>query len=173
MSQPKQKQRESVKAVTYGLEEDATALAETISAGSCGCQIPPPTGFDLAVRKQLTAVDGFEGILLLPFTRRWPQRIPSSKLPTKAVGMRKRFCELAAYFTQVNLQPLFKFKNYKTSDSFARRLLVLRPRLEVVRNILQACEMNESDEHTLCAVPYRDIPTKKFSLRFASYLPPY
>ncbi|KAL1373438.1 hypothetical protein pipiens_018658 [Culex pipiens pipiens] len=35
MSQPKQKQRESVKAVTYGLEEDAAALAETISAG-CG-----------------------------------------------------------------------------------------------------------------------------------------
>ncbi|EDS30599.1 copa protein [Culex quinquefasciatus] len=89
------------------------------------------------------------------------------------LGEQKRFCELAAYFTQVNLQPLFKFKNYKTSDSFARRLLELRPRLEVVRNILQACEMNESDEHTLCAIPYRDIPTKKFSLRFASYLPPY
>lgn len=63
MSQPKQKQRESVKAVTYGLEEDATALAETISAGSSGCQVPPPTGFDLTVRKQLTAVDGFEGVL--------------------------------------------------------------------------------------------------------------
>ncbi|KAL9699006.1 hypothetical protein quinque_002447 [Culex quinquefasciatus] len=88
-------------------------------------------------------------------------------------GEQKRICELAAYFTQVNLQPLFKFKNYKTSDSFARRLLELRTRLEVVRNILQACEMNESDEHTLCAVPYRDKPTKKFSLRCASYLPQY
>uniref|UniRef100_A0A8D8C363 Coatomer subunit alpha n=1 Tax=Culex pipiens TaxID=7175 RepID=A0A8D8C363_CULPI len=43
-------------------------------------------------------------------------------------GEQKRFCELAAYFTQVNLQPLFKFKNYKTSDFFARRLLKLRPR---------------------------------------------
>lgn len=65
----------------------------------------------------------------------------------------KRICEMAAYFTHCNLQPVhqiltlriaanifFKLKNYKTAASFARRLLELGPKPEhaqQVRKILQ------------------------------------
>lgn len=124
-------------------------------------------------------------------------------LPKNTLDEQKRICELAAYFTHVNLQPVhqiltlrtalnlfFKLKNYKTAASFARRLLELGPRPEVAqqaRKILQACEMNETDEHTLqydehnpftlCAVTYKPIyrgkPEEKCSLCSASYLPPY
>ena len=124
-------------------------------------------------------------------------------LPKNTLDEQKRICELAAYFTHVNLQPVhqiltlrtalnlfFKLKNYKTAASFARRLLELGPRPEVAqqaRKILQACEMNETDEHTLhydehnpftlCAVTYKPIyrgkPEEKCSLCSASYQPPY
>ncbi|XP_053672678.1 coatomer subunit alpha [Anopheles nili] len=124
-------------------------------------------------------------------------------LPKNTLEEQKRICELAAYFTHVNLQPVhqiltlrtalnlfFKLKNYKTAASFARRLLELGPRPEVAqqaRKILQACEMNETDEHsllydehnpfTLCAVTYKPIyrgkSEEKCSLCSASYQPPY
>ncbi|EDS41997.1 coatomer [Culex quinquefasciatus] len=147
-------------------------IVEAADEGGCGVAGWDVGDEDLELPEELvakisTSTAGDKGFYAVP-----PRGLPPPHI-LHTLGEQKRFCELAAYFTQVNLQPLFKFKNYKTSDSFARRLLELRPRLEVVRNILQACEMNESDEHTLCAVPYRDIPTKKFSLRFASYLPPY
>lgn len=77
----------------------------------------------------------------------------------------KRVCEMAAYFSHCNLQPIhqvltlrtalnlaFKLKNFKTAGGFARRLLELGPKPEVAqqtRKILQACDKNPQDEHQL------------------------
>lgn len=74
-------------------------------------------------------------------------------LPKSTLEEQKRSCEMAAYFTHCNLQPVhqiltlriaanifFKLKNYKTAASFARRLLELGPKPEhaqQVRKILQ------------------------------------
>jgi coatomer protein complex subunit alpha (xenin) len=74
-------------------------------------------------------------------------------LPKANIEQQKRICEMAAYFTHCNLQPIhqiltlrtacnlfFKIKNFKTSGSFARRLLELGPKPEVAqqtRKILQ------------------------------------
>lgn len=105
------------------------------------------------------------------------------ELPKSTLEEQKRACEMAAYFTNCKLQPVhqiltlrtalnlfFKLKNYKTASSFARRLLELGPRPEVaqqVRKILQACEVNLIDEHTLqyeefnpfniCGISYKPI----------------
>jgi len=46
----------------------------------------------------------------------------------------------------------FKIKNFKTSGSFARRLLELGPKPDVAqqtRKILQACDKTPTDEHQL------------------------
>ena len=75
------------------------------------------------------------------------------ELPKSNIEQQKRICEMAAYFTHCNLQPIhqiltlrtacnlfFKIKNFKTSGSFARRLLELGPKPEVAqqtRKILQ------------------------------------
>lgn len=75
------------------------------------------------------------------------------EMPKANLEQQKRVCEMAAYFTHCNLQPVhqiltlrtacnlfFKLKNFKTSGSFARRLLELGPRPEVAqqtRKILQ------------------------------------
>merc|ERR1711860_182067 len=75
------------------------------------------------------------------------------ELPKSNIEEQKRICELAAYFTHCNLQPIhqiltlrtagnlfFKIKNFKTAGSFARRLLELGPKPEVAqqtRKILQ------------------------------------
>merc|ERR1711936_460386 len=85
--------------------------------------------------------------------------------PNGTLEDKKRICEMAAYFTHCNLQPIhqiltlrtalnlfFKLKNYKTAGSFARRLLELGPKPEVAqqtRKILQACDKNPTDEHKL------------------------
>merc|ERR1712200_273870 len=77
----------------------------------------------------------------------------------------QRSCEMAAYFTHCNLQPIhqiltlrtalncsFKLKNFRTAASFARRLLELGPKPEVAqqtRKILQACDKNPTDAHKL------------------------
>lgn len=74
-------------------------------------------------------------------------------MPKATLAEQKRICEMAAYFTHCNLQPVhqiltlriaanifFKLKNYKTAASFARRLLELGPKPEhaqQVRKILQ------------------------------------
>jgi len=87
------------------------------------------------------------------------------ELPKATVADQVRVCEMAAYFTHCNLQPVhqiltlrtalnlfFKLKNYKTAGSFARRLLELGPKPEVAqqtRKILQACDKNPTDEHKL------------------------
>jgi len=84
-------------------------------------------------------------------------------LPKESLEDQKRSCEMAAYFTHSELQPIhqiltlrtalnlsFKLKNYRTAASFARRLLELGPKPEVAqqtRKILQVkfgfIEMNE------------------------------
>ena len=74
-------------------------------------------------------------------------------LPKESLEDQKRSCEMAAYFTHSELQPIhqiltlrtalnlsFKLKNYRTASSFARRLLELGPKPEVAqqtRKILQ------------------------------------
>lgn len=74
-------------------------------------------------------------------------------LPKNTLAEQKRICEMAAYFTHCNLQPVhqiltlriaanifFKLKNYKTAASFAKRLLELGPKPELaqqVRKMLQ------------------------------------
>ena len=74
-------------------------------------------------------------------------------MPNASLEDKKRICEMAAYFSHCNLQPIhqiltlrtacnlfFKLNNFKTSGSFARRLLELGPKPEVAqqtRKILQ------------------------------------
>ncbi|XP_054261634.1 coatomer subunit alpha-like [Macrosteles quadrilineatus] len=125
------------------------------------------------------------------------------ELPKSTLEEQKRICELAAYFTHCNLQPVhqiltlrtainlfFKLKNYKTAASFARRLLELGPRPEVAaqaRKMLQACDKNLVDEHTLaydehnpfniCGKSYTPIyrgkPEEKCPLCGASFQPQF
>lgn len=69
-------------------------------------------------------------------------------LPRSTLAEQKRICEMAAYFTHCNLQPVhqiltlqvavnlfYKLKNYKTAGSFARRLLELGPNPETAQKI--------------------------------------
>ncbi|XP_066920930.1 coatomer subunit alpha-like [Clytia hemisphaerica] len=125
------------------------------------------------------------------------------ELPKQTAPQQKRLCEMAAYFTHCNLQPIhliltlrtacnlcFKIKNFKTAASFARRLIELGPRPEVAqqtRKILQACEKNptnavdldydELNPFSLCCVSYTPIyrgkPEEKCPLCGASYKPEY
>ncbi|KAL1131457.1 hypothetical protein AAG570_011074 [Ranatra chinensis] len=125
------------------------------------------------------------------------------ELPKTTLEEQKRACELAAYFTHCNLQPVhqiltlrtainlfFKLKNYKTSGSFARRLLELGPKPEVAqqaRKMLQACDKNPVDENQLhydehnpfniCGYTfgpiYRGKPEEKCPFCGTSYLPNY
>lgn len=124
-------------------------------------------------------------------------------LPKATPEEQKRQCEMAAYFTHCNLQPVhqiltlrtalnmfFKLKNYKTATSFAKRLLELGPRPEVAqqaRKILQACDTNpidelalQYDEHnpfSICGYSYKPLyrgkPEEKCPLCGASYFPQY
>ncbi|XP_018332981.1 coatomer subunit alpha [Agrilus planipennis] len=124
-------------------------------------------------------------------------------LPKVTPEEQKRQCEMAAYFTHCNLQPIhqiltlrtalnmfFKLKNFKTATSFAKRLLELGPKPEVAqqaRKILQACDTNPADdlqllydEHNpfnLCAVTfkviYRGRPEETCPLCGASYSPQF
>lgn len=125
------------------------------------------------------------------------------ELPKNTLEEQKRICEMAAYFTHCALQPVhqiltlrtainlfFKLKNYKTSASFARRMLELGPRPEVAqqaRKMLQACDKNPVDDHqllydehnpfTICGhtyVPiYKGKPEEKCPFCGASYLPQF
>jgi coatomer protein complex subunit alpha (xenin) len=124
-------------------------------------------------------------------------------LPKDSLDDQKKVCELAAYFTHCNLQPVhlmltlrtamnltFKLKNYKTTSSFARRLLEMGPRAEMVqqtRRLLQVCERNlvdetpmDYDEHnpfSVCSKTYKPIyrgkPEVKCPFCGASYLPQF
>lgn len=125
------------------------------------------------------------------------------ELPKDSLDEQKRVCEMAAYFTHCQLQPVhqiltlrtalnlfFKLKNFKTAASFARRLLELGPKPDVAqqtRKILQACDKNPTDEHQLlydehnpfavCGRTYRPIyrgkPEEKCPLCQASHLPQF
>ncbi|KAJ7307546.1 hypothetical protein JRQ81_009571 [Phrynocephalus forsythii] len=129
--------------------------------------------------------------------------IERKKLPKETLEEQKRICEMAAYFTHSNLQPVhmilvlrtalnlfFKLKNFKTAATFARRLLELGPKPEVAqqtRKILTACEKNPTDAHQLnydmhnpfdiCAASYRPIyrgkPVEKCPLSGACYSPEF
>lgn len=125
------------------------------------------------------------------------------ELPKTTLDNQKKNCELAAYFTHVELQPVhqiltlrtavnvfFKLKNYKTAASFARRLLELGPRPDVAqqaKKILQACDKTPVDEHQLnydehnpfniCARTYTPIyrgkPEEKCPFCGATYMPEF
>lgn len=125
------------------------------------------------------------------------------EMPKKTAAEQKRICEMAAYFTHCQLQPVhlvltlrtaqnlaFKIRNFKTAASFARRLLELGPKPEVAqqtRKILQACEKNltnavefdydELNPFSICSVSYSPIyrgkPEEKCPLCGASYKPEY
>uniref|UniRef100_A0A8B9NB68 Coatomer subunit alpha n=2 Tax=Accipitrinae TaxID=8955 RepID=A0A8B9NB68_9AVES len=129
--------------------------------------------------------------------------IERKKLPKETLEQQKRICEMAAYFTHSNLQPVhmilvlrtalnlfFKLKNFKTAAAFARRLLELGPKPEVAqqtRKILSACEKNLTDTYQLnydmhnpfdiCAASYRPIyrgkPVEKCPLSGACYCPEF
>ncbi|XP_026645773.1 coatomer subunit alpha [Microtus ochrogaster] len=129
--------------------------------------------------------------------------IERKKLPKESLEQQKRICEMAAYFTHSNLQPVhmilvlrtalnlfFKLKNFKTAATFARRLLELGPKPEVAqqtRKILSACEKNPTDACQLnydmhnpfdiCAASYRPIyrgkPVEKCPLSGACYSPEF
>ena len=86
--------------------------------------------------------------------------IARKAMPNGTLDEKKRICEMAAYFTHCNLQPIhqiltlrtacnlfFKLNNFKTSGSFARRLLELGPKPEVAqqtRKILQVITISDS-----------------------------
>ncbi|XP_041377788.1 coatomer subunit alpha-like [Gigantopelta aegis] len=125
------------------------------------------------------------------------------ELPKGNLEEQKRVCEMAAYFTHCNLQPVhliltlrtalnlfFKLKNFKTAATFARRLLELGPKPDVAtqtRKILAACEKSSTDEHELkydqhnpfdiCAATYTPIyrgkPVVRCPLSGACYLPEF
>ena len=76
--------------------------------------------------------------------------------PNGTLEDKKRICEMAAYFTHCNLQPIhqiltlrtacnlfFKLSNFKTSGSFARRLLELGPKPEVAQQTRKILQVNE------------------------------
>lgn len=124
-------------------------------------------------------------------------------LPKDTIEDQKRSCEMAAYFTHLQLQPIhqiltlrtalnlfFKLKNYQTAASIARRFLELGPKPEwaaQARKVLALCEKTPTDEHKLnysehnpfvvCGgsqTPiYRGKPEVKCPLCEASYLPEY
>lgn len=123
--------------------------------------------------------------------------------PKNTLEDQKRQCEMAAYFTHCQLQPIhqiltlrtalnmfFKVKNYKTAASFAKRLLELGPRPEVAqqaRKILQACDKQPVDElqleydeynpFSLCGMTYKPIyhgkPEEKCPFCSTSYFPQF
>jgi len=125
------------------------------------------------------------------------------EMPKATLDDQKRICEMAAYFTHCNLQPIhqvltlrtalnlfFKLKNFKSAGSFARRLLELGPKPEVAqqtRKILQACDKNPTDEHALqydehnpfdiCAASftpiYKGAEAESAPLSGAKYLPKF
>lgn len=82
-----------------------------------------------------------------------------------SVEEQMRNCELAAYFTHCNLDPVhliltlksaqtyaFKLKNFKDAGSFARRLLELGPKPDLAsksRKIMQACDKDSSNAQKL------------------------
>nr|XP_039274380.1 LOW QUALITY PROTEIN: coatomer subunit alpha-like [Styela clava] len=106
------------------------------------------------------------------------------ELPKESLDEQKRNCEMAAYLTHCQWQPVhlmlalrtaqnlfFKLKNYKTAAGFARRLLELGPKPQIAaqtRKIIAACDKNPRDTHEL-----RYDAHNPFDICGASYLPIY
>ena len=114
-----------------------------------------------------------------------------------------RTCELAAYFTHTNIQPIhlmlslssamttaYKVKNYKDASSFAKRLLELNPKQNLTvqaKKVIAFAEKNPTNAHELnydernpfviCCnsfTPiYKGSPTISCPYCQASYLPEY
>lgn len=154
-----------------------------------------------------TKKDYTEAVELLRISKNYvlalQMEITRKDLPKSTIEEQLRVCELSAYFTHCELQPIheiltlrsavnlfFKMKNYKTAASFARRLLELGPRPEVsqqARKVLQACEKKPDDEHrieydernpfNICGYSYTPIyrgkPEEKCAFCSTSYLPEY
>jgi coatomer protein complex subunit alpha (xenin) len=125
------------------------------------------------------------------------------ELPKTKLEEMKRVCEMAAYLTHCDWQPVhlilalrtavnlfYKLKNFKTAASFARRLLELGPKPDVatqIRKVLQACDKNPTDAHkllydefnpfTLCGSSYKPIyrgkPQEKCPLCQTCYFPEF
>lgn len=112
-------------------------------------------------------------------------------LPKTTSEQQQRQCEMAAYFTHCNLQPVhqvlvlrtalnmfFKVRNHRTAASLAKRLLELGPRQEVAAQtvkILQACEAQSGPGG---APPVDEVPVaydehNPFTVCGASYTPIY
>merc|ERR1719228_3115418 len=81
--------------------------------------------------------------------------------PKATVADQKRVCEMAAYFTHCNLQPVhqvltlrtalnlaFKLKNFKTAGGFARRLLELAVLSQFI--VAQNAKRRRSPEQNIC-----------------------
>lgn len=79
-------------------------------------------------------------------------------LPKESLEDQKRSCEMAAYFTHSELQPIhqiltlrtalnlsFKMKNFRTAASFARRLLELGPKPEVAQQTRKILQVGNSE----------------------------
>nr|XP_002131264.1 coatomer subunit alpha [Ciona intestinalis] len=106
------------------------------------------------------------------------------KLPKSNLKEQMRICEMAAYLTHCQWQPVhlilalrtaqtvfFKLKNYKSAAIFARRLLELGPKPDVAsqtRKIIAACDKNPIDTHEL-----RYDAHNPFDICAASYIPIY
>ncbi|CAG0901661.1 unnamed protein product [Darwinula stevensoni] len=105
-------------------------------------------------------------------------------LPKENPADQVRNCEMAIYFTHVNLQPAhqiltlrtaltvaYKIKCLQTAGSLARRLLELGPKPEIAqqaRKILQVCDKSPLDESRLHYDEHNP-----FTICGASYVPIY
>lgn len=106
------------------------------------------------------------------------------ELPKESIDEQKRVCELAAYFTHCQLQPIhkiltlrtavnlfYKLKNFKSAASFAQRLLELGPNPDVaqqIRKILLVCEKTPTNSYELKYDEHNP-----FDICAASYVPIY
>lgn len=90
--------------------------------------------------------------------------------PKETFEQQKRVCEMAAYFTHCNLQTVhqiltlrtalnlfFRLKNYKTSASFARRLLELGPRPEVAQQAKKILQVKFESNFNYSIVESTDV----------------
>merc|ERR1712168_1701487 len=91
--------------------------------------------------------------------------IERKKIDKSTLEGQKRICEMSAYITHCELQPshliltlksasnlMFKLKNYKMAQTFAKRLLELGPKSDLAshaRKIISASDRNLIDSHDL------------------------
>jgi len=92
-------------------------------------------------------------------------KIETKRKELAAQGDKTRMCELAAYFTHTNLQPMhlmlslssamscsYKIQNYKDASSFAKRLLELNPKPPIAlqaKKVIAFAEKNNTNAEKL------------------------